>query len=76
MGLANMELGEVSGVGDMANPPSRWDKLCNQLADVFYEPGIPPKRSVRHRIDVMEGSKPPTQHQYRISPTELAEVRR
>ena len=25
MGLANMELGEGSGVGDSASPPSRWD---------------------------------------------------
>ena len=76
MGLANMELGDDSGVGGVASPPSRWDKLCDQFADVFAEPGTPPKRSVRHRIDVVEGAKPPAQRQYRMSPAELVEVRR
>ena len=71
-----MELGEVSSVGGSASPPSRWDTLCERFADVFSDPGQPPNRSVKHRIDTVAGSKPPAQHLYRMSPAELAEVRR
>lgn len=55
---------------------SRWAKLVEEFADVFEAPGKPAERAVKHTIDLLPGSKPPAQRQYRMSATELAEVRR
>ena len=64
----------MSGVGESA--PSRWDKLCQEFPTLFEEPGAPPPRAITHKIEVAPGAKPPAQRTYRMSPTELAEVRR
>ena len=56
--------------------PSRWDSICDEFPTLFQEPGTPPKRSITHKIEVLPGSKPPAQRTYRMSPSELAEVRR
>ena len=70
-----MEAETVPGEGE-AHPLSRWDKLCEKFPKVFAEPGTPPERAVKHKIDILEGSKPPAHRLYRMSPAELAEVRR
>ena len=43
---------------------------------MFAEPGTPVERSIKHRIDIEPGATPPAHRQYRLSPAELAEVRR
>ncbi len=44
---------------------------------MFGSPGLPPEREIKHRIDpVDENAPPPRQRAYRMSPLELAEVRR
>ena len=66
--------GEVTGA---MSPPTRWDKLCEQYADVFELPGVPPTRDITHSIDLVdEQAQPPRPRVYRMSPAELAEVRR
>ena len=37
--------------------------------------GLPPERSIGHPIVLESGAKPPFQHPYRMSPTELTEAR-
>ena len=54
----------------------RWDNLCTEFEDIFVEPGTPPARQVKHNIELYPGVHPPAQRTYRMSPTELAEVRR
>ena len=55
---------------------TRWDRLCNKFASVFEEPGTPAERPIKHTIELKPGSQPPASRTYRMSPTELAEVRR
>ena len=50
--------------------------MCDAYADVFETPGAAPNRKVTHRIDLMPGAVPPSRRVYRMSPTELVEVRR
>ncbi|KAK8663978.1 hypothetical protein V6N13_083783 [Hibiscus sabdariffa] len=38
--------------------------------------GLPPRRSVDHEIELLPGSKPPARCPYRMSPPELAELRK
>ena len=64
-----------TGAGDLITP-SRWSALCDEFQDIFEDPGKPPPRQVKHRIDLLPGARPPAQRTYRMSPTELAEVRR
>ena len=70
-----MELSNSPGVGE-SRTPSRWDMLCDQFPQLFAEPGTPPERDVKHAVDILPDSKPPAQRTYRMSPAELAEVRR
>ncbi|GAV89554.1 RVP_2 domain-containing protein [Cephalotus follicularis] len=37
---------------------------------------LPPRRAIDHKIDTVPGSNPPAQEPYRMSPLELAELRR
>ena len=43
---------------------------------MFTEPGTPVERDIKHKIDLLPGATPPAQRQYRLSPVELAEIRR
>ena len=47
--------------------------------DVFPDelpPGLPPSREVDHRIELVPGSVPPSRPTYRLSATELAELKK
>jgi hypothetical protein len=47
--------------------------LLTEFQDVFPEnlpPGLPPERSVDHRIELVPGSDPPNKPPYRLSPAE------
>ena len=56
---------------------SRFDMIANEFSDVFEPPGMPPPRAVVHTIDLVDESSPPPKPKlYRMSPLELAEVRR
>lgn len=37
---------------------------------------IPPRRATDHKIELLPGAKPPTKALYRMSPLELAELRK
>ena len=50
--------------------------MCDAYADVFETPGAALNRKVTHRIDLMPMAVPPSSRVYRMSPTELVEVRR
>ena len=56
----------------------RWEKLCDEFADVFGSlTKLPPPGRVQHRIELLdEKSQPPRPRIYRMSPAEMAEVRR
>ena len=51
--------------------------LCEEFADVFEHPGPAPDRPITHSIDLQdEAAAPPKPCLYRVSPAELAEVRK
>ena len=54
-------------------------RLINQFADVFPDDlpsGLPPKRDIDHRIELLDGSEPPKSAVYRMSPAELNELKK
>ena len=57
---------------------SKWDELCDEFEDVFQLLShLPPADRVTHTIDLIDKSAPPPKPRtYRMSPAELAEVRR
>ena len=61
--VATMEVGTaVVGTngddGSVRNGPTRWDKFCEQYADVFEPPGFPAKRDIEHDIELLPGATP------------------
>lgn len=68
-------VGEVGAVGPSLG--GEVDTLLSEFRDVFEAPGVPPPRSTRHRIDLVDPTRPPPRHRvYRMSARELAEVRK
>ena len=54
-------------------------KILQGFSDVFQEElpdGLPPKREEDHRIILQENTKPPSRSPPRMSPAELAELRK
>ena len=64
------------GVGDstkvLGTDFSCWEFIFSELSDTFKKPGTPTERTIKHKID----SVPPAKRWYRMSPMELAEVRK
>ncbi len=53
------------------------DGIKSQFADVFAEPsGLPPDRGIEHVIPLEPDAQPPFKRMYRLSPSELVEVKR
>ena len=51
----------------------------SQYADVFPDelpPGLPPSRDIDHRIELVPGSTPPNRPTFRLSATELVELKK
>ena len=44
--------------GSVRNGPTRWDKFCEDYADVFEPPGFPAKREIKHDIELLPGATP------------------
>ena len=69
---------ESSKAQDKApEPHPRAARLLAEFADVFPEqlpPGLPPKRSVDHKIELEPGFTPQSRHMYRMSPAENDEL--
>ena len=54
-------------------------QLLEEYKDVFPDDlpaGLPPYREVDHRIELIPGSTPPSRPTYRLSPSELTELRK
>jgi hypothetical protein len=54
-------------------------RLLTSFRDVFPEelpPGLPPKREVDHRIELFPGAKPTSRPTFRLSATELVELKK
>lgn len=57
----------------------RRQQLLQQYSDVFPEElpaGLPPSREVDHRIELLPGAVPPSRPTYRLSASELAELKK
>jgi hypothetical protein len=55
------------------------DSLLKRFSDVFPDTlpaGLPPKRAIDHRIEIMPGSTPPSRPTYRLSTGELDELKK
>ena len=44
--------------GDAQDP--RWEAICTEFADVFAPPSTPHEREIKHRIELLPGSEPPS----------------
>ena len=44
--------------------------------DPDFKPGFPPERTVDHKIELLPGTIPPNKPVYRLSPAELADLRK
>ena len=56
-----------------------WSKLRDEFKDVFPEnlpSGLPPSREVDHKIELLPGSIPPSRPTYRLSATEMVELKK
>ena len=53
-----VDTGSVGEDGSVANGPTRWDKFCDEYADVFEPPGFPAKRDIEHDIELLPGATP------------------
>ena len=52
------------------------DSVKSEFADVFAEPsGLPPDRGIEHVIPLEPNAQPPFKRMYRLSPSELVEVK-
>ena len=54
-------------------------EILSSFRDVFppdLPPGLPPSRDVDHRIELVPGAVPPSRPTYRLSATELAELKK
>ena len=54
-------------------------KLIDKYRDVFPDelpPGLPPQREIDHKIELIPGSSPPSRPTYRMSATELVELKK
>jgi Reverse transcriptase (RNA-dependent DNA polymerase) len=61
-----------------AKETSALQSMLDEYSDVFADlpPGLPPDRNVAHSIPLEPGARPPAKRLYRLSPAELAEVKR
>ena len=70
----------VDAATGVATPAAktRWELLCDKFSDVFSSlKGLPPPERVKHHIKLLDESTPPPKpRQYRMSPAEMAEIRR
>jgi hypothetical protein len=59
--------------------PKEIASVLQQFEDVMppqLPKKLPPRRAIDHRIELVPGAKPPSQAPYRMSPKELAELRK
>jgi hypothetical protein len=59
--------------------PKEIASIVQQFEDVMppqLPKKLPPRRAIDHRIELVPGTKPPSQAPYRMSPMELAELRK
>jgi len=59
--------------------PEELKSLLEEYKDVFPKdlpPGLPPSRTVDHKIDIIPGSEPPSKPTYRLSQPELDELKK
>ena len=63
--VVDTRVGEQVSVSDVS--------VGRELADVFLEdlPGVPPKRQVEFRIDLLPGMDPIVKASYRLAPPEM-----
>jgi len=77
-GTASVTSGNTSPCPDTAFAlTQQLDGIKSQFADVFAEPsGLPPDRGIKHVIPLEPDAQPPFMHMYRLSPSELIELKR
>ena len=84
--LAYVQSGPLSASPDRPDEPGPADEaqsialpLLHSFADVFpadLPEELPPRRDVDHRIELEPGTTPPSRPTYRLSPTELDELKK
>ena len=70
---------QVETVCQNYTPPPRIQQLLKNFSDVMppeLPKVLPPRRAIDHQIELIPGAKPPAKSPYRMSPPELAELKK
>ena len=55
---------------------SYWELIFSEFTDVFENPSPLPGRAIKHKINLLPDTVQTTKSYYRMSPVQLAEVRK
>ena len=69
-------MGEGDSTKVPGSDPSNWETIYSKFSSVFEKTGTPPPRIIEYKIHLVLDSVPPAKRCYRMSPVELAEVRK
>jgi len=77
--LAAFKLEDPEDLRRKQGVPKGLETVLREFSDVMPKelpPGLPPKRTVDHKIELQQEAKPPARGPYRMAPPELTELRK
>jgi len=77
--LAALKFEDSEDLRKKQGVPRELETVLREFSDVMSKelpPGLPPKITVDHKIELQQDAKPPARGPYRMAPPELAELRK
>ena len=51
-------LGKRDSTKVLGTDPSHWEQIYGEFSDAFEQPGTPPRRAIKHEINLLPDSEP------------------